>query len=117
MPIEFVSGDLFASSRLDAFAHGCNCAGSMGKGIAVEFRNRWPRMYEEYKARCLQGRFCLGDVFYWSDGKSNIFNLGTQSTWRSTAKPNAIRTSITAMVEIAERNAISRIGLPRVGAG
>ena len=40
MPTLFVSGDLFHHPGLKAFAHGCNCAGAMGKGIALEFRER-----------------------------------------------------------------------------
>jgi O-acetyl-ADP-ribose deacetylase (regulator of RNase III) len=35
VPIDFVSGDLFANAHgVEAFAHGCNCQGSMGAGIA-----------------------------------------------------------------------------------
>lgn len=37
MPTAFVKGDLFGASGLDALAHGCNCAGAMGEGIAIEF--------------------------------------------------------------------------------
>src|SRR4051812_45533503 len=34
MPIEFVSGDLFENAHgARAFAHGCNCQGSMGAGV------------------------------------------------------------------------------------
>ncbi len=45
MPIEFVAGDLFANIRaVQAFAHGCNCQGSMGAGIAVGFRERYPEI-------------------------------------------------------------------------
>ena len=49
MPTTFVKGDLFRQEGLRALAHGCNCAGAMGKGIAVEFRERFPKMYAEYK--------------------------------------------------------------------
>jgi O-acetyl-ADP-ribose deacetylase (regulator of RNase III) len=43
MPIEFVSGDLFANRfRAHALAHGCNCQGSMGAGVATGFRDRHP---------------------------------------------------------------------------
>lgn len=53
--------DLFAS-ELPALGHGCNSAGAMGKGIAVEFRRRWPAMFDEYKRRCADGSFKLGDL-------------------------------------------------------
>src|SRR5262249_34840272 len=53
MPIEYVSGDLFDNAHdAQAFAHGCNCQGSMGAGIAKTFRSRYPEMYEEYRRRC-----------------------------------------------------------------
>jgi O-acetyl-ADP-ribose deacetylase (regulator of RNase III) len=40
MSIEARTGDLFAQPDLTALAHGCNCAGAMGKGIAVPFKQR-----------------------------------------------------------------------------
>jgi O-acetyl-ADP-ribose deacetylase (regulator of RNase III) len=39
MAISYVSGDLLINAyHAQAFAHGCNCAGAMGAGIAVGFR-------------------------------------------------------------------------------
>ena len=29
-----------------------NCVGIMGKGIALEFKNRFPEMFEDYVRRC-----------------------------------------------------------------
>jgi O-acetyl-ADP-ribose deacetylase (regulator of RNase III) len=117
MPTTFVSGDLFHDNDLHALGHGCNCAGAMGRGIAVEFRARFPKMYLEYKQRCVDGRFKLGDVFMWSEGDHTVFNLGTQRSWRSKAELNAIEMATRTMIRMAEKLAISRIGLPRIGAG
>ena len=47
-------GDIFSIEGVTNFAHGCNCAGSMGRGIAVQFRKKFPRMYENYKYRVNQ---------------------------------------------------------------
>src|SRR5262245_30745605 len=81
MPVEFVSGDPVANRfKAQALAHGCNCQGSMGAGIAKGFRDRYPAMYEEYR-RCKAEyrRFNLGDAWLWkSDGRPWVFNLGTQ---------------------------------------
>jgi O-acetyl-ADP-ribose deacetylase (regulator of RNase III) len=117
VPVRFVRGDLFAETAPRAIAHGCNCAGAMGKGIAVEFRRRFPAMYEEYRARCADGRFGLGDVFLWSADDRTVFNLGTQKTWRTKAKLADVETALRAMVKLAERDGIAEIGLPRIGAG
>ena len=117
MPVSYVTGDLFASRDLDGIGHGCNCAGAMGAGIAVEFRRRWPKMFDEYRARCRDGRFGLGDVFVWKDSGLTIFNLGTQRTWRTKATIEAIETALARMLEIAREERLARVGLPRIGAG
>jgi O-acetyl-ADP-ribose deacetylase (regulator of RNase III) len=117
MPTTFVKGDLFRRSDLKAIAHGCNCAGAMGKGIAVEFRRRFPKMYAEYRRRCAEGLFTLGDVFAWTESKTTVFNLGTQKTWRSKAQLSAIEKAVHEMVRLAAEQGLTKIGLPRIGAG
>jgi O-acetyl-ADP-ribose deacetylase (regulator of RNase III) len=116
MPVEQVQGDLFRSGE-KALAHGCNCAEAMGKGIAVEFKKRWPRMYDEYHRRCEAGTFSLGDVFVWQEGDATIFNLGTQRTWRTGATLDAVEKSLRNAAAIAKERKIRRIAMPRIAAG
>ena len=53
MPIQYVSGDIFFNTfSAKAFAHGCNCQGSMGAGIAKTFKERYPEMYDTYRESC-----------------------------------------------------------------
>jgi O-acetyl-ADP-ribose deacetylase (regulator of RNase III) len=89
----------------------------MGAGIAIEFKRRWPAMYEEYAARCADGRFGLGDVFVWTEGPVTLYNLGTQAHWRKKAQLPALAKALRKMVELAAHAGIERIGLPRIGAG
>jgi O-acetyl-ADP-ribose deacetylase (regulator of RNase III) len=117
MPTRFVAGDLFCTNGLGALAHGCNCAGAMNKGIAAEFRRRFPTMYSEYKRRCTEQRFRLGDVFQWDAPDRVIFNLGTQQSWKTKADLKAIETAVREMIGIAKTAGIGKIGLPRIGAG
>jgi O-acetyl-ADP-ribose deacetylase (regulator of RNase III) len=75
MSIEIVSGDLFKNRhRAQAFAHRCNCQGSMGAGIAVGFKERYPAMYEEYRRRCkvTPREFNPGDVFLWKGPRAAL---------------------------------------------
>ncbi len=117
MPVLFTKGDLFATPGLRAYAHGCNCAGSMDNGIAAAFKKRWPRMFDEYKARCDDGRFALGDVFVWTEGDETVFNLATQAHWRKKATMAALKKAVRKMVELAGHAGIERVALPRIGAG
>ncbi|MFD3706273.1 macro domain-containing protein [Nocardia sp. NPDC058658] len=110
-------GNLFDATDLDALGHGCNCAGVMGRGIATEFKRRWPPMYDEYRVRCRDGRFTPGSLFVWQTDGLTIYNLGTQSTWRRNATISAIASSVGLMLDHADEVNLQRIGIPRIGAG
>lgn len=121
MPYRDVTGDLFALD-LPAIGHGCNCAGLMGSGIALEFRRRFAFMHSEYRARCSRGEYHPGDVMFWEEGRPAqpdlfIFNLMTQPVPGPTATLDAIRTSVQTALEIAETEGVDRLGLPRIGCG
>lgn len=116
MPLTERTGDLFEADE-PALAHGCNCAGAMGRGIAVEFRRRWPDMYDRYRDVCRNGDFRPGDVFTWSAPDKVIFNLGTQRTWRAKATLEAVQASVATMIVDAREIGISAIAMPRIAAG
>lgn len=116
MPFLEIDGDLF-DMNFTALAHGCNCTGVMGKGIALSFKSKWPRMYNDYRRECLRGNFNLGDVHYWFEGGTTIFNLGTQVSWKSRAELTAIRQAVKKMIYICEEKKISCVGMPRIGSG
>lgn len=117
MPTSFVKGDLFQTPGLRAYAHGCNCAGGMDAGVAVAFKKRWPRMFEEYAARCKDGRFHLGDVLVWTEGDEVVYSLGIQEHWMKKAKLPALVKALEKTVELAAHAGVERVGLPRIGAG
>ena len=110
-------GDIFNISGVSSYAHGCNCAGAMGKGIALQFRRKYPEMYLEYKAMCKNGIYNPGDVFDYNYGDGHIYNLGTQATWRTKARIEYIERSVKTMLELAVRENVTKIALPAIGAG
>jgi O-acetyl-ADP-ribose deacetylase (regulator of RNase III) len=122
MPIEYVSGDLFVNRfEVQAFAHGCNCQGSMGAGVAKGLKEQYPEMYEEYRRRCKADprQFNLGDCFLWKEeGKPWVFNLGTQEWyWRGRASYEAIEVALEEMKQQANEQEIHTIAIPRIGVG
>jgi O-acetyl-ADP-ribose deacetylase (regulator of RNase III) len=111
-----VTGDLFELG-LPAIGHGCNCAGVMGAGIAVEVKRRFPAMYPEYRRRCRAGEFRLGDIFVWGASDPVVYNLATQPVPRPSATLDAIEASVRAALADADRRGLPRLGVPRLGAG
>ncbi len=110
-------GDIFDIADVTSYAHGCNCAGAMGKGIALQFKAKFPEMYVEYKRLCDNGEFNPGDVYAYNYGPGYVFNLGTQATWRTKAKLEYIESASGKMMEIAESVGVDKIVLPAIGAG
>lgn len=110
-------GDIFKIKGVGNYAHGCNCAGAMGKGIAIHFKKKFPEMYKEYKKLCAEGKFNLGDIFAYNYGNGYVFNLATQVSWRAGAELNAIEQSLKKMLFFASKNDVTQIALPKIGAG
>lgn len=110
-------GDIFAISGVYNYAHGCNCAGAMGKGIALQFKDKFPEMYLEYKNLCKENKFNPGDVFDYYYGHGYVYNLGTQLNWRTSAKLEYISTAIEKMCNLAIKEDVYKIAMPTIGAG
>ena len=110
-------GDIFKIQQIRNYAHGCNCAGAMGKGIALQFRDRFPEMYEQYRDLCKNNIFVVGDVFKYTYEEGVIYNLGTQRTWKEKAEMEYIEKSFHKMMEMAANDGITDIAMPAIGAG
>jgi O-acetyl-ADP-ribose deacetylase (regulator of RNase III) len=50
MTVEITKGDLL-EQRVDAIVNTVNTVGVMGKGIALQFRRKWPANYKDVRIR------------------------------------------------------------------
>lgn len=110
-------GDIFQLPYVHSFAHGCNCAGAMGKGIALQFKRKYPEMYQQYQMLCRKGLFALGQVWPYQTKEGYIYNLGTQLTWKVRANLPSIKEALSNMMRHAETHSVPLIAMPAVGAG
>lgn len=74
MTFSIVKGDLFdPSHNFNALAQGVNTRGIMGSGIAVDFREKFPAMYEDYMERCYQYAAVLPGLLHsWYDDDGGV---------------------------------------------
>lgn len=116
--ISYKQGDLFASG-LPAIAHGVNCKGVMGAGIAAQFRTRYPKMFQSYRRRCLRGELLPGEIVPWKhDDGTVIYNLATQQEPGADAHPWMITAAVGQMITEAYHDfKITEIGMPLIGCG
>lgn len=62
--ITYVKGDIF-SSPAKIIVNTVNTVGVMGKGIALEFKNKYPDMFQSYKEICHEGKLDIGTLYLW----------------------------------------------------
>lgn len=51
--LQYKRGDLFSANGSNVvLVHACNCKGSWGAGIALQFKQRFPVAYKDYQELC-----------------------------------------------------------------
>lgn len=111
-----VIGDLFASDA-QTLVNAVNCVGVMGKGVALEFKKRWPKMFENYELRCRRKQVRLGEPYLYRDDERNVINFPTKDHWRSPSRIADIESGLDYLVAHAEEWGIRSLALPRLGCG
>ena len=103
MSITSVTGDLLKQHDADAIVNTVNCVGVMGKGIALQFKKKWPANYTAYTAACKAGQVKLGEVFIYDLGALAtprfIVNFPTKGHWRNASTLDDIRLGLSDLME------------------
>jgi hypothetical protein len=88
--IRVLIGDIFNSSA-QTLVNTVNCVGVMGKGLALEFKNRFPAMFEEYEGLCERNELKLGKPYLFKSlFPPHILLFPTKDHWRSVSSLQAI---------------------------
>jgi len=111
-----VIGDLFESDA-QTLVNTVNCVGVMGKGVALEFKKRWPKMFEDYEQRCQLKQVRLGEPYLYRDGTRNVINFPTKDHWRSTSRLADIERGLDYLVAHADEWGVKSLALPPLGCG
>jgi O-acetyl-ADP-ribose deacetylase (regulator of RNase III) len=114
-------GDVF-TTRATYIGHGVNCYGVMGAGIAKTVRDKFPRVYDEYRQVCQNSRLKPGDFFVYPENGKVIVNLATQNKPGPDATYEAVFNSLAGFSKGASspkrlRKNGNVIAIPQIGAG
>ena len=116
--IRFVhDGDIF-QTRQPVLVNPVNCVGVMGKGLALQFRNRYPAVYQSYRRDCQNGLLRPGTVrAYVADETRIVICLPTKRHWRDNSRLSDITDGLAALADWTERHPVPGIAIPPLGAG
>jgi O-acetyl-ADP-ribose deacetylase (regulator of RNase III)/uncharacterized protein YwgA len=110
-------GDLFAT-QAQTRVNTVNCIGVMGKGVALEFRKRFPAMFEDYVVRCERGEVKLGRPYLYRDSSGiRIVNFPTKNHWRSPSQLSDIARGLDYFLAHAREWNVQSAAFPPLGCG
>lgn len=116
--IELRTGNLFDADT-EVLTNTVNCVGVMGKGIALEFKNRYPAMFELYRSACRKGGVQTGAMWIWNTSTVTnpryIFNFPTKEHWRNPSKLEWISAGLDDLKIRVIMLGVKSIALPALG--
>lgn len=94
-----------------------NTVGVMGKGIALEFKTRFPDMFEAYKLACEDGELTVGKLHIWRTSTPWVLNFPTKTTWRKPSTLDYIERGLETFCKNYRKAGITSISFPPLGCG
>lgn len=118
--IKFVEGNFF-DFKADIMINTVNCVGVMGAGAALQFKTKFPSMFQDYALACKKGEVKIGKGHIWKKDdmfKSlTIVNFPTKNHWKNPSKYEYIEKGLEWLYEILVKNSNSIVTLPALGCG
>lgn len=87
--IDTITGDLLDFPQgINIIAHSCNCRNTMGAGIALQIKQRYPNAYSVDTNANENGTNTLGNISVFSDIQTgrHIINMYTQASYGSNGR-------------------------------
>ncbi len=89
----------------------------MGKGVAYQFKMRFPENNKSYVKACKSGELAVGKVHSFMEEGITIINFPTKNKWRESSKMEYIEKGMEAFVELLPKLAVKKIAIPPLGCG
>lgn len=94
-----------------------NCVGVMGKGVALEFKKREPKMFVAYKNLCAEKKLFPGKLWLWKNENHWTLNFPTKIHWRNPSRLEWIEAGLEKFCAKYADMGINEISFPRLGCG
>lgn len=118
--VEYKKGDIL-KEETEAVVNTVNTKGVMGKGIALQFKERFPYNYKQYKKACEAGEVETGKVFVTETGlllnPRYVINFPTKEHWKNPSKMEYIHEGLKDLVRVIRDKNVSSISIPPLGCG
>lgn len=104
----------------DALVNPVNLMGVMGKGLALQFKEKFPENFVMYKEWCADSPE-IGSIFIWRENNKCIINFPTKIHWKDPSKLEYIEESTETLadwiINVDKDFEVKKIAIPKVGCG
>lgn len=118
--IRFSTGNLF-DAHVDAIVNTVNLVGVMGKGVALQFKERFKNNFQVYKQACDDRTIGIGNSLVveemWQGRSVWVINFPTKVHWRNPSEYMYIERGLENLIDIIHKYAIKSIAIPPLGVG
>lgn len=118
--IEFTTGDILKDES-EALVNTVNCVGVMGRGIALQFKKKWPDNFKAYAAACRREEVQPGRMFVFETGRLEtphyIINFPTKRHWRGKSRIEDVELGLQSLVNVVRERKIRSLAVPPLGSG
>lgn len=114
------SGNIFTSGA-EVLVNTVNCVGVMGKGLALEVKWRFPKVFEDYHYACEAGLVVPGRVFISAtgllppEGPRFVANLPTKRHWRDGSRLDDIEAGLVDLARRLTVLGVESVAVPALG--
>lgn len=92
-----------------------NCDGFMGKGIALEFKLRFPEMFKKYKHDCSFDLVQIGRINIFKERGRTIFNFPTKDSYKHPSKIEYLEKGLIHLKQLIISQNLGCICIPMIG--
>jgi O-acetyl-ADP-ribose deacetylase (regulator of RNase III) len=118
--IKFAHDNLLKSDA-EALVNTVNTVGVMGKGIALQFREKFSLNYEQYRRACERKEVRIGKMYVTRTERIGypkyIINFPTKVHWKGSSHLEYIEQGLNDLVRVIEEYGIHSIAVPPLGCG
>jgi O-acetyl-ADP-ribose deacetylase (regulator of RNase III) len=118
--IAYLRGNLLEDDA-QALVNTVNTVGVMGKGIALQFKQRFPANFAAYAQACKLGQVQTGRMFVTESGELTgprwVVNFPTKQHWRDPSRMEWVVDGLQDLRGLLISYSVASIALPALGAG
>ena len=121
--MHYKTNENILESNAQVLVNPVNCVGVMGKGLALQFKNKFPDYFKDYKYRCSKGggsKVKLGRVNpYFLDKDSNkwLVSFPTKYHWRDKSEISSIQSGLIGLRNFCVNFKVMSVAIPKLGCG